>query len=156
MNVKKIFILLVISTLFMGSACAANVGDFTVNSNYGVNYDGSYFYLHMNQKQDAGVIIFNNLYTDYDNDAYDGLIHDEGHEYIEIDDDMKVEKNADNTAYFTDYDHAEHGVVEKINVDGKEFLVVFWAKDTSGIQNADLMSQLNEFNTQNNVSPVAF
>lgn len=69
---------------------------------------------------------------------------------------MKVDKNSDNTANFTDYEHAEHGVVEVIDVDGTQYIVVFWAKDSSNVSNSDLMSQLNEFNKDNNVKPIAF
>ena len=74
---------------------------------------------------------------DDNNDPYDGLIHDDGREYIEIDDDMIINKNPDNTANFTDKDHATHGVVELAESNGQQYIVVFFAKDGSNTQNND-------------------
>ena len=69
---------------------------------------------------------------------------------------MKIDKNSDNTANFTYYEHATHGVSEVIKVDGEQFIVVSWAKDSSNIDNAKLISILNDFNKNNKVESVAF
>ncbi|MBR0059505.1 MAG: hypothetical protein IJP99_09275 [Methanobrevibacter sp.] len=69
---------------------------------------------------------------------------------------MKIAKNTDNTANFTDMDHKTHGVSEVVKLNGQDYVVVFWAKDSSNMDNAKLMASLTEFNKNNNVSPVAF
>ncbi|MBQ6512470.1 hypothetical protein [Methanobrevibacter sp.] len=159
MNFKNIFLLLFISLLLFGTVCAQkNVNDFQVGESYKHAYDGNQYSLYLNEKQDSGITIYKYLAGDVDddNDAYDNLIHDEGRDYLTSDDDFKIDKNSDNTANFTDYDHAEHGVVEVVSIDGEDFVVVFWAKDTSNTNNSDLISLLNEFNKDNNVKAVAF
>lgn len=69
---------------------------------------------------------------------------------------MKIDVGSDNIANFTDSEHATHGVSEVVKVDGKEYIVAIWAKDSSKIENSDLISQLNDFNKNNNVEVVAF
>ncbi len=143
----------------MGAVSAQkNVNDFQVDKSYNSAYYGTYNSLYLNEKQDSGITIYKYLVGDVDddNDAYDNLIHDEGRDYLTPDDDMKVDKNADNTANFTDSDHAQHGVVEMVNIDGEDFVIVFWAKDSSNISNSDLISQLNEFNKENHLEAIAF
>ena len=68
---------------------------------------------------------------------------------------MKIAKNPDNTTNFTDTDHATHGVSEVIKADGEQYIVVSWAKDSTNIDNAKLMSILNDFNKNNNVKAEA-
>jgi hypothetical protein len=60
-----------------------------------------------------------------------------------MDDDFEIEKKADNIVEFKDIDHAQHGVVEVVNDDGNQYVVVFWAKDTSDVKNSDLNTLLN-------------
>jgi hypothetical protein len=111
----------------------------------------------LNEKQDAGIAVFKNAAGEADdNDAYDNLLHDEANDYLTPDDDYKIDKNADNTFNFTDSDNAEHGVGEVISCDGEDYTVIFWAKDTSDVNNSDLISQLNDFNNANDVEAVAF
>ena len=69
---------------------------------------------------------------------------------------IKIDKNSDSTANFTDYEHATHGVSEVIKVDGEQFIVVSRAKDSSNMDNAKLISILNNFNKDNKVESVAF
>lgn len=69
---------------------------------------------------------------------------------------MKLDKNPDNTANFTDRDHTTHGLSELVEVDGQQFVVVVWAKDSSNIQNSDLALKLAEFNHDNQVKVLAF
>ena len=159
MDFRNILFLLVISLLLFGTAAAQkNVNDFQIDESYNHAYNGTCSSLYLNEKQDAGIIVFKNAAGDVDddNDAYDGLIHDDGREYITADDDMKIDRNSDNTVNFTDYDHSQHGVAEVITVDGDEYIVVFWAKDTADANNSDLASQLNDFNKDNNVKPISF
>lgn len=47
-------------------------------------------------------------------------------------------------------------VVIEVKSGGEEFIVVAWSKDSSGIGFDKIMSTLNDFNKNNNVSPVAF
>ena len=116
--------------------------------------------MYLNGNKDSGVAIYKNVNDDlYDNlndDSVDYIVHDDGREYLVVDDDMQISKNADNTANFTDYDHAEHGVVEVVEIGGNQYVVVFFAKDSSNTTNADLMAKLTAFNKDNNVAPVAF
>lgn len=160
MNGKVIFLLLVISTLFIGCVFAANsASDFKVDGNYKHVLGNEYYSVNLNDNKDTGCLIFKNVDDDlYDNhnDPYDNLIHDDGRDYIKADDDMKINKNPDNTANFTDMDHSTHGVVEVVNSNGQQYIVVFFAKDSTNIQNKDLASQLTQFNNDNQVKAVAF
>ena len=161
MDAKNIFLILIVSALLIGSACAAKgVNDFAVDKSYENAHNGTYYSLYLNDKQDAGIIVFKNVnddaYDDESDDAYDNLIHDDGQDYLTVDDDMKIDKNSDNTVTFTDIDHAEHGVAEVIDCDGEQFIVVFFAKDTSDVKNSDLTSLLKDFNKDNDVDAVAF
>ena len=90
-------------------------------------------------------------------DIGNDLVHDNGKDYL-IDDEgnITVAKNPDKTVNFTDKDYAEHGIAELVICDGEQFVVVFWAKDISGINDSDLISELNQFNSDNNVKAIAF
>ena len=156
-------LVLFISLILLAPVCAQkNVSDFGVDKSYKHICDNKdYYSLYMNDKKDAGVIVFKNVNDDaYDdddgNDTYDHLIHDDAKEYITVDDDFKIDKNSDNTANFTDMDHAEKGVVEIIKCDGQEYVVVFWAKDSSNVTIDDLTSLLHEFNKDNKVEAISF
>ncbi len=48
-------------------------------------------------------------------DVLDHVIHHDGREYTYGDDDMALNKSADNIATFKDYDHATHGVSEVVS-----------------------------------------
>lgn len=150
MKYVSVICLLFISLLLCGAVCAQTVNDFKVDKDYSSAFNGTDYSLYLNKNQDSGVIIYKDLYTDVDDDAYDDLIHDHGRDYVTPDDDFKMDKNSDNTVNFTDYDHRQHGVCEVVNIDGQQFVVVFWAKDSSSINNNDLMNHLNEFNKNNN------
>ena len=159
MEFKNILLLICISFLLIGAVSAQKtVNDFQIDDSYSQAYTGTTHSLYLNEKQDSGIGIYKYLADDDadDDDAYDDLTHDEGTDYLTPDDDFKIDKNSDNTANFTDIDHAQHGVVEVINCDGEEYVIVFWAKDTSDLTNSDLISQLNNFNKDNNVKAIAF
>ncbi len=148
---------MVSSLLLFGAVCAQkNVTDFQIDESYTHAQDGNNYSLYLNGKQDSGITVYKYLVDGDDDGAYEDLIHDNGCDYLTPDDDLKVDKNSDNTVNFTDYDHAQHGVAEVINVDGESFVVVFWAKDTSDVNNSDLMSKLNEFNKDNDVKVIEF
>ena len=158
MDYKNILLLIFISSLLIGTVCAQKtVNDFKIDESYSKAYNGVSSSLYLNQDHDSGITVYKYLADDdNNNDAYDDLIHDEGKDYLTPDDDFKIDKNSDNTANFTDIDHSQHGVVELVKCDGEDFVVVFWAKDSSNVNNADLISKLNEFNHDNNVSAIAF
>lgn len=157
MDFRNILFLVVISLLLFGAVSAQkNVTDFQIDDSYDNAYNG-YYSLYLNANQDSGITVYRYAVSDVvDDDAYDDLIHDEGRDYLTPDDDFKVDKNSDNIVNFTDYDHAQHGVAEVVDVDGEGFIVVFWAKDTSNVSTADLMSQLNDFNKDNGVEAISF
>ena len=185
MNIKKIFFAMIVTALLIGSACAVSTNDFKVdgyNSSYNTDLNSAF----VNNNGDSGVSIYKNTngvyyeydddgyyeygddgyydydddgYYDYDDDGYDDdyyVVNNGGTVYNGIRDDMQLSKNADNTATFTDYDDAEHGVIEVVEHGGQQYTVVFWAKDMSNINNTALMSKLNDFNQDNGVAPVAF
>lgn len=159
MDVKKILFIMVISTLVVGCAFAANsLNDFKVNQDYNHVAGNDYYSLNANNNKDAGIVIYKNADNDAygDADVYDHVLHDDGRDYIQIDDDMKITKNSDNTANFTDTDHATHGVVELVDSNGQQYIVVVWAKDSSNVQNSDLASQLAQFNKDNQVKVLSF
>lgn len=174
MNIKKIFFTLMVTALLIGSACAVSTNDFKVDGftkSTGTDLNSVY----VNDNGNSGVsiykhtsVVYDDDYYDYDDDGYD---YDDYYDYDDdgydddyyvyngndgIRDDMQLSKNSDNTAYFTDHDDAEHGIVEVINFGGEAYTVVFWAKDTSNVNNTDLMSKLTAFNKDNGVTPVAF
>ena len=161
MDAKKILFALFVSALLIGGACAASVNNFNVDKSYKNVYTSDYYSVYADDKQDSGILIFKNV----DDDAYDDKVNDDildnviqhdGRKYITPDDDLKLDKNSDNTANFTDSDHATHGVSEVIKVDGEQYIVVSWAKDSSNIDNAKLASILNDFNKNNKVEATAF
>ena len=161
MNIKKIIFALLVTALLIGGACAASVNDFKVDQSYKNLYGSDYYSVYSSDNQDSGVLIFKNVNDDvYDDrvndDVLDHVIHHDGREYTYGDDDMKLVKNSDNTASFNDYDHATHGVSEVVKVNGEVYIVVVWAKDSSNIQNNDLMNKLTQFNNDNGVQAVAF
>lgn len=161
MDIKKIIPLLLVSAIMFGAVSAASVNDFSIDKSYKNIYSSDYYSVNSNGNQDSGVLIFQNVDDDvYDDlvndDILEGVIHHDGREYIVPDDDLKLDKNSDNTANFTDYDHATHGVSEVVKVDGQEYIVVFWAKDSSSISTGDLISKLTNFNKDNDVDVVAF
>ena len=122
MDMKKIIFVLIISTLFMGCAFAANsINDLKVDEKYKHEAGNDYFSLNLNDNKDTGCVIFKNVNDDaYDkiSDSYGNFIQDDGRDYIKHDDDMKIDKNPDNTANFTDMDHSTHGVVELVDSNG--------------------------------------
>ena len=161
MDIKKILFTLLVSALLIGGVCAASVNSFDVNKDYKNLYESSYYSVYANGKENSGILIFKNVNDDkYDDkvndDILDNVIHHDGKEYIVADDDMKIDVGSDNIVNFTDSEHATHGVSEVVKVDGKEYIVAIWAKDSSKIENSDLISQLNDFNKNNNVEVVAF
>ena len=112
MNFKGVLFLLLVSSLLIGSACAASVNDFKVDNTYKSIHSGEYYSVYTNGNQDAGVCIYKNINDDIyehreNDDVLDHVIHHDGREYTYGDDDMAISKNADNTIKFTDYDH-EH------------------------------------------------
>ena len=159
MDGKKILFILVVSTLVVGCAFAANsVNDFKVNDSYKHAAGNDYYSLNMNDHKDAGITVYRNADDDAygDFDVYDHVLHDDGREYIQVDDDMKIDKNPDHTANFTDFDHATHGVVELVESNGQQYIVVAWAKDSTNIPNSELAAQLAQFNNDNQVKVIAF
>ena len=112
MEFKKIFLMLLIGGMLIGSACAAGVNDFKVNDSYKNVYSSDYYAVYANSNQNSGINIYKNVNDDvYDDrvndDVLDGLIHHDGREYIYGDDDLSLNKNSDNTANFTDMDHEQ-------------------------------------------------
>ena len=161
MDIKKILFALLVSALLIGGACAASVNSFDIDKDYKNLYESDYYSVYADDKQDSGILVFKNVNDDaYDDkvndDILDNVIHHDGKEYIVADDDMKIDVGSDNIAKFTDYDHATHGVSEVVKVDGEEFIVAVWAKDSSSIDNNTLMSKLNDFNKNNNVNAITF
>ena len=131
--------------------------DFEIDKDYKNVENQTHYSLYLNDKQDSGITVYDSLgESDTDSSTYGDLIHDDGQEYLQMDDDFEIEKKADNIVEFKDIDHAQHGVVEVVNDDGNQYVVVFWAKDTSDVKNSDLNPLLKEFNKDNDVEAIAF
>ncbi len=161
MDVKKILFALLVSALLIGGVCATSVNDFKIDDTYKGIYNGEYYSVYANNNQDGGISIYKNVnddvYDDIENDnILDNVIHHDGREYIVADDDLKLDVGSDYIANFTDYEHATHGVSELINVSGDQYIVVAWAKDSSNMDSAKLLSTLTDFNKNNNVEAIAF
>lgn len=147
--------------MMIGSTCAANSQGFNINDSFKNVYDSEYYSVYATADQSSRINIYKNVNDDvYDDitndDVFDGVIHHDGSEYTVPDDDMKIDKNSDNTANFTDMDHATKGVCEIVKHNGEEYIVVCWAKDNSNLDFAKLISRLNGFNKDNNVNAIAF
>lgn len=162
-DIKKVFFLILVSSLLIGSAYASDLTSFNINNTYKVAYNDSYHVLYLNDNHNAGVTVYKNVDDDQydtddgDDDQYDNLIEDDGRSYLHPDDDYKLKKHNDKTASFKDYDNNEHGIVELIkNNDGQEYIVVFWAKNNNDIKNKDLKLQLKQFNKDNDVNIITF
>ena len=46
-------------------------------------------------------------------------------------------------------------IVEVVKYNGEEFVIVLWAKDSTNLDTAKLLHTLQDFNKENNVTPVA-
>ena len=161
MQLKGVLFLLLVSSLLIGSVCAAGVNDFKVNDSYKSIYGGEYYSAYADGNQDAGICIFKNVdddvYDDIENDdVLDNAINHDGREYIYGSDDIAIDKNSDNIANFTDYDHAAHGYSELVKQGGEEYIVAFWAKDSGNVDLKELRSLLDDFNKKNDLEPIAF
>ena len=161
MDIKKIFFALIVTSLLIGGVCAAGVNDFKIDDTYKGVYNGEYYSVYADGNQNSGISIYKNVnddvYDDMENDdIFDNVIHHDGREYLIPDEDLKLDVGADHIANFTDLDHATHGASEVIDVNGDQYIVVAWAKDSSNIDFAKLISTLNDFNKNNNVKAVAF
>ena len=161
MDIKKIIFALIVTSLLIGGACAASVNDFKMDDTYKRLYKGEYYSVYANNDKDCGISIYKNVdddvYDDKENDdILDNVIHHDGREYIHPDDDLKLDVGSDHIANFTDMDHSTHGVSEVVKSGGEEFIVVAWAKDSSNMDSAKLLSALNDFNKDNNVNAIAF
>ena len=154
---KKLFLVLIISTLLIGSAYAANLDDFKVDDKlYNSTFNNTDCKVYFDNAKASGIGIFKYLdaVDDENDDAIDGIIMDDGNDYLVADDDYQINKNSDNTANFTDSDHGSYGVVEVVEVDNEKFVIVFWSKNSN--DTSKLMSQLTEFNKDNNLTAIAF
>ena len=161
MDIKKIFFALIVSALLIGGVCAASVNDFKIDDTYKGIYNGEYYSVYANSNQDAGISIYKNVdddvYDDKENDnILDNVIHHDGREYIVADEDLSIDVGSNHIANFTDYEHATHGVSEVVDVNGDQYIVVAWAKDSSNMDSAKLLSALKDFNKDNNVKAIAF
>ena len=147
--------------LLIGGVCATSVNDFNIGDTYKGVYNGEYYSVYADGNQNSGISIYKNVnddvYDDLENDdILDNVIHHDGREYITPDDDLKLDVGSDHIANFTDMDHATHGVSEVVDVNGDQYIIVAWAKDSSSMDAAKVLSALKDFNIDNNVEPIAF
>ena len=67
-DIKKVFFLMLVSSLLIGSAYAtSDVTSFNINNTYNHAYNDSYHTLYLNDNHDAGVTVYKNV----DDDQYD-------------------------------------------------------------------------------------
>ena len=157
---KKIIFALVISLFLIGCVCATELTDFKIDDSlYSSNYTESDMIVYFDDTNSSGLCIFKyyeNETEETNDGAGDNVVKDEGNDYLAADEDFKLDKNSDNTANFTDYDENNMGVVEVVEVDNEKFVIVFWASNGDNADYADLLVQLNDFNKENDLAPVAF
>ena len=161
MNFKKIVIALIVASLLIGCVSATNMTDFNIHDSLEEIFSADDFVIYANEHNDSGIGIYkivDNVEDDDtdDDDKIEDLVHDDGDEYLKSDDDMNIAVNPDHTANFTDADHGTVGVSEVIDHNGEKHVVVLWAKNTSDRDVANLTVAINNFNKDNNVTPVAF
>ena len=60
MNIKQILMALAITTILVGSTCAAGVNDFKVDGSYNNAFSSDYYSVYLNGNGDAGVAIYLN------------------------------------------------------------------------------------------------
>ena len=161
MNFKKIVIALIVASLLIGCVSATGINDFKIHDSLEEIFCADDFVIYANEHNDSGIGIYKFADSVEDNDTddddkIDNLVHDEGDEYITSDDDMNITVNSDHTANFTDTEHGTVGVSEVIDHNGEKHVVVFWAKNTSDRDVANLTVAIANFNKDNNVTPVAF
>ena len=161
MNLKATIFLIGALALMMGSACAAGISDFQIAKDYKNVIENDYYTINLDDGENSGIAVFKNVNDDAyddlaDDDQYDNLVKDDGRDYLTADDDYQLDKKSDNTAEFNDTDDANHGIVEVVKKDGEEYIVVFFAKDTSDVKNSDLSKSLETFNKDNDVKAVEF
>lgn len=161
MDYKKILFATLVFSLLIGSACAAGVNDFKIDKDYKNIYSGDYYSVYSNKDNNTGILVFKNVdddkYDDTENDdILDNIIHHDGREYLEHDDDLSININPDHTANFTDKEHSTQGVSEVIKVDGKEYIVVAWATNSAKVDMDKLASMIGDFNKDNKVKAIEF
>lgn len=161
MDFKKLLIVLIVSSLLIGTVCAANLTDFKIDGKFKEVIKNDDFVIYANDNTDAGIGVFKNVDKVGDDDANDGtlidkLVHDDGKEYLVADDDMKLALNPDHTANFTDMDHGTVGLSEVVDHGGDKLVIVFWATNSSNLNMDSLKTTLDQFNKDNSVSPVPF
>lgn len=161
MDFKKIAIALIVASILIGCVSATNLTDFKIHDSLKEVLSTDDFVIYANEQSDSGIGIYKLVDNVEDNDTddddkIDNLVHDDGDEYITADEDMNITVNSDNTANFTDADHGTVGVSEVINHNGEKHVVVFWAKNSSDRDIANLTVAIAHFNKDNNVTPIAF
>lgn len=162
MNFKKILIVLIVSSLLIGTVCATSITDFKIDEKMTKEVlKTDELVVYADEHNDAGIAIFKTIDKMGDNDTndddrIDNLIHDDGDEYITSDDDIKLTTNPDHTANFTDADHGTMGLSEVINHNGEKHVVVFWAQNQSDMNMTQLKTTMDKFNKDNNITPEAF
>ena len=160
MDFKKILLVLIVSSLLIGTVCATNL-DFKIDDKFKEVLKNDDFVVYADDHSDAGVAIFKSIDKIGDNDTNDDtlidkIVHDDGDEYLIADDDMKLALNPDHTANFTDIDHGTVGYSEVVDHGGEKHVVVFWATNSSDMDMSALKTTMDQFNKDNSVSPLPF
>ena len=151
MNFKKIFIVLIVSSLLIGAVCASSITDFKIDDGKVKEiFKDNDIIVYADEHSDSGIAIFKTFdkigdKDTKDDDRIDNLVHDDGDEYITADEDMKLAKNPDHTANFTDADHGTMGLSEVIDHNGEKHVVVFWAKNQSHMNMTQLKADMDKF-----------
>ena len=161
MNFKKILIALILSSLLIGCVGAVSIQEFKIESPVKEIYASDNCVIYANSHGDAGIGIYKSLDNQKDNKTIEdgpisNLIYDDGDEYITPDNTMKLSINQDHTANFTDLTHKTKGISEIINTEGQKYVVIFWEKSSSDMNMTKLNIAKDNFNNNNEVTPIAF
>lgn len=159
MDVKKILVLLIVSVILAGCVSAA-VTDFKIDSAFTEVYSNDDYAIYADANNTTGISVYKALDTDAEDDSepelFDEMLHEDGAEYLMSDEDMIIKVNADNTANFTDNDNGITGISESVDQNGEKYIIVVWAEASTSTDLGSLMSIMDQFNKDNNVTPSVF
>ena len=141
MKTAKIILAALILLCTVGMAAAVDIGDMKTTDGYVNLEDGTYG----NEAEDIQI------------DVYNGSA-DELDDYFKNDDDLKisVEKGKlNNTFNFTDGTNNMLGIVELVEIDGKNHVIEFWTDTNANDTSLDrFYDALEEFNKLNDLTPI--
>ncbi len=135
---KKIAIGITILILLIGIVSATGINDFKAPNGWDNKGNGAFF----SPNPGEGILVM-----EYNDENVKDFIDNE---FVTIKKDTST-----NIMTYKDSDLKQHGSMEIVEVDGNKFIVQSWAGDQSTASDNILLSNLYNFNTVNNLTPIA-